>query len=67
MIENYACGDCMYWEKKPRSDEEYGWCRRSAPRPITFILTDEHVHESYDVQWPETSPFDWCGEFRAAE
>ena len=61
MSERY-CECCMYWKKKPR-DDDYGWCRSHAPRPITYIMTDENLHESYDVRWPEVAFDDLCGEY----
>jgi len=68
MIDGLTCDDCMYFEKKPRNDDGYGWCRRYAPRPITFILTDENTHEVHDVRWPEVDGFlGWCGELKVAE
>ena len=61
------CEDCAYWKKIPRNDDGFGWCRRYAPRPITYILTDENVHEAYDVQWPMVDSWGFCGEYKEAE
>lgn len=55
------CKDCMYF-KKDRRNNDFGWCRRHAPRPITYILTDDNVHEEHDVRWPQVAFDDFCGE-----
>ena len=68
MSIEHTCDECMYFKEKPKDINGYGECRRYAPRPIAYILTDDNMHEPYDVTWPEVDGrLDWCGEFKAAE
>lgn len=52
------CPDCAYWLEEP--GEDFGECRRYAPRPVTGDVTKTVPY------WPTTTSDEWCGEFRPA-
>ncbi len=60
------CDNCRFWLAKivDGHPDDYGKCRRYAPRPTTTPLLDDDglVGVSF-TYWPETSFDEWCGEW----
>jgi hypothetical protein len=53
-----TCADCKYWQ----SIDEYGSCRRHAPKPALH-QTEDGDAPSYVGIWPQTSEEEWCGDY----
>ena len=45
------CSTCRFWRK---TDDDYGQCRRNAPRP---------EGQGSMARWPSTQRNHWCGEY----
>lgn len=65
-----SCQNCDYWL---RGSDLHGYCQRHAPAPV-LARPEEETYE-YDERgspvyvaiWPQTSEYDWCGEYRKAK
>ena len=53
-----TCADCKYWH----SIDEYGYCRRHAPKP-TLNQSPDGDELSYVGIWPHTFEEEWCGDY----
>jgi hypothetical protein len=64
------CLSCCFWLQL-NEDGDTGHCRRHAPKPLTVVLNAGEVMYAgsrlVSVEWPETSPLDWCGEYKRAD
>ncbi len=60
-----TCETCRFWqqwptESLPHDRRDYGpqgQCRRNAP-----TMRDQDQHGTRWATWPDTLPYDWCGE-----
>ncbi len=62
-----TCGGCKFWDGHDASIP-HGRCRRHAPRPAIGEVGVESMSGDYLAPvWPETLPFEFCGEWEALE
>ncbi len=45
------CRVCVFWDSQDSSGGELGWCKRAAPQP---------------TGWPVTQAWEWCGQYTSA-
>lgn len=57
---NASCGSCEYWVQNP-VNAQIGWCHGVSP---IAALSLAPVY-STQVQWPQVSGSDWCGQYVA--
>lgn len=55
-----SCATCLWWHQNPK-DEEFGQCRRHAPRATRE--DPDNPFTSYAC-WYVTHGEDWCGEWQ---
>ncbi len=58
-----CCRNCRFWKSE---DEEWGTCRRRAPR-FFAELAKESTGDVSDGFFPWIEEWEWCGEWQAKE
>ena len=59
-----ACLFCTFWvQHLGAMVEDYGACRRYAPKPRTVVSEEKYEESGFTTFWPETFREEWCGEF----
>jgi len=51
----------------PFSKDDFGQCRRHAPKPIQARMMFEEFPMSYFKAWPIVGFGEWCGEYKRKE
>lgn len=54
------CFNCSYWSNRGKTTENYGHCKRYAPKPIN----ENKYSNQYTPTWPVMNFLEWCGEFK---
>ena len=65
MSEHRCCRACKYWIFQYTDEtcvEEWGECRRHAPRPVLDGRRAK-VNSKVEAAWPITRPFNFCGDY----
>lgn len=57
------CSNCRFWKDPGRDD--YGQCRRHAPRPTfeQLVMDDQEQRPNLFAIFPKTGSEDWCGDY----